>query len=135
NAAGYVVSFFSVLSIRGRREAHLDVDRADPIRKQVAEGFAYVRHDPILFSFLGCIGQFNIVLTAEDALFVVFLVRSVHVRPSLIGILLAGMGVGAIAGSVFAGRIAARLGAGRAMVLGATVGPLLGMLIPFTHKG
>ena len=135
NAASYMVSFVSVLSIRGRRETHTAAPRDEPIRRQIAEGFSYVRGDPILYSFLGCIGQFNVLLTAEEAVFVVFLVRTVHVRPALIGVLLAGMGAGAIGGSFLAGRIAAWLGTGRSMVLGAIVGPLLGLLVPLTHKG
>jgi MFS family permease len=135
DAFSYVVSFASVLSIRGRPETHVRAERGEQLRTQVAEGFRYIRQDPILVSFLGCIGQFNLLITAEEALFVVFLVRSVHVRPALVGLLLSGLGVGAIAGAALAQRIARWLGTGRAMVLGATIGPLLGLLMPLTYRG
>jgi MFS family permease len=135
DAASYVVSFVTLLSIRGRPETHERASRGEPLRRQMAEGFAYIRQDTILFSFLGCIGQLNFVIAAEEALFVIFLVRSVHVRPALVGILLAAQGVGAIIGAISAQRLARRLGTGRAMVIGATLGPLLGLLTPFTAKG
>ena len=77
--------------------------------------------------------QFNFFLVAEEALFVVFLVRTVHARVSVVGLLLAAEGLGAIGGALVASRLAARLGVGRAMIVGATAGPLLGLLIPFTR--
>jgi MFS family permease len=135
DAASYVVSFVTLLSIRGRPETHERASGGEPLRRQMAEGFAYIRQDTILFSFLGCIGQLNFVIAAEEALFVIFLVRSVHVRPALVGILLAAQGVGAILGAISAQRLARRLGTGRAMVIGATLGPLLGLFTPFTAKG
>jgi MFS family permease len=135
DAASYLVSFASVASIRGRPETHERAVRGEPIARQVAEGFRYIRSDPILSRFLGCVGQFNLLITAEEALMVIFLVRTVEVRPALIGILLAGMGVGAIVGALLARPITNRVGPGRAMVLGASLGPLLGILIPFTYGG
>jgi MFS family permease len=135
DACSYVVSFVSVLSIRGRPETHVRAARREPLSRQVAEGFRYIRQDTILASFLGCVAQFNLLIAAEEALFVVFLVRSVHVSAALVGVLLSGMGVGAIAGALLAQRIARWLGTGRSLVLAATLGPLLGMLMPFTYKG
>ena len=140
DAFSYLVSFASVLAIRGMPETHLAADRADggaprrSIKSQIGEGIRYFRRDPVLASFFGCVAQFNFFIVAEEALFVVFLVKSVHAAPGLIGVLLAGTGVGAILGAMLAQRLARRFGVGWAMLLGATVGPLLGLLIPLTHK-
>jgi MFS family permease len=138
DAFSYVVSFACVLSIRGAVESHLvepgeGGGRRETVWAQVLEGFRYVRQDRILVSFLGSVAQFNILITAEEALFVVFLVRTVHASPVAVGLLLSASGVGAILGAVFSQRIARRLGTGRALVLGATFGPVLGVLTPFTY--
>jgi hypothetical protein len=133
----YVVSFVSILSIRGVTETHLDRAPGEEaprvtVRSQVVEGFRYLRTDPILVGFLGCIAQFNFFLVAEEALFVVFLVKSVHASSGVVGVMLAAEGSGALVGAVVARRLAGWLGTGKAMVLGSTAGPLLGLLIPVT---
>jgi Na+/melibiose symporter-like transporter len=140
DAFSYLVSFASVWSIRGVKETHVSAARSTGgaskvgVKREIAEGLRYFRGDPILMGFLGCVAQFNFFIVAEEALFVIFLVKSVHAPTGLIGVLLAASGVGAVLGAVGAQRLSSRLGAGPTMVLGATIGPLLGLLIPLTHE-
>ena len=139
DAVSYVVSLVSVLAIRGRRELHLDDARssgapgAASIGSRIVEGFRYVRQDTILVSVIAVTAHFNLLITAEESLRIVFLVRSVGASAELIGLLLASGGVGAILGSVFAERLTRRFGVGRSLMLGATIGPVVGVLIPFTY--
>jgi MFS family permease len=134
DAFSYIISFVSVLAIRARVETHITSEtRRESVRSQIVEGFRYVREDRILVSVLASVAQFNILITAEEALFVVFLVRSVHASPAVVGLLLSAAGVGAILGAIFSQRIVRAIGTGRALVLGATIGPILGILIPFTY--
>ncbi|MFF1901962.1 MFS transporter [Kitasatospora sp. NPDC058218] len=66
---------------------------------------------------------------------VLFLVRSVHMRPSLIGTLLALGAVGGVTGGMLVGRAQKRLGPGRTLALGTAVSLLSLALLPFTTAG
>ncbi|MGV9263382.1 MFS transporter [Kitasatospora sp. NPDC003701] len=66
---------------------------------------------------------------------VLFLVRSVHMRPSLIGTLLALGAVGGVTGGMLVGRAQKRLGSGRTLALGTGVSLLSLALLPFTTAG
>lgn len=138
NAVTYLVSLVFISNIRSVTETHrCDSDKtADrSIRREIVEGLRYIRNDKILVSFLASIVHFNTVITAQTALFVIFLLHTVDAPPAIVGFLMASMGVGAVGGAVVAQRLASWLGIGPAMVIGAVVGPLLGLLIPFTYGG
>lgn len=133
----YLLSFGAVLAIRAPREER---DPAAPpahgkLRAEIAEGFRYIRDDPILRSFIGTVAQFNFLTTAQQALLVIFLLRVVDVPPAAVGFLLASTGVGAVLGAMNARRVAERLGVGRTMILAAAFGPAVGVLLPFTDRG
>ncbi|MEV0533728.1 MFS transporter [Kitasatospora sp. NPDC050463] len=66
---------------------------------------------------------------------VLFLVRSVHMGPSLIGTLLALGAVGGVTGGLLVGRAQKRLGSGRTLALGTAVSLLSLALLPFTTAG
>lgn len=138
NSATYLVSFVSVFWMRAPAETHAERApdagaRRETIRGQIADGLRYVRSDRVLFSLLLYTGQLNFLLTAQQALLVIFLARDVMAVPSLIGILMASSGFGAILGAASSRRLALRFGTARTWVIGAVLGPLLGLLIPFAH--
>lgn len=144
NAVTYLVSFVAVLAIRADREdpAQLAAARraaaggqasGETVRGQIVEGLRYLMSDKILRSFIGTIGQFNFLNTAQQALLVVFLLRVVEVSPAVVGLLMASIGAGAVLGALIARPMVERLGVGRTMVLAAAIGPAVGILIPFTH--
>jgi MFS family permease len=141
DALSYVVSFIAVLAIRAPREqpARRAGDAAasgrETLRSQIGDGFRYIRDDPILRSFVGTVAEFNFIITAQQALLVIFLLRVVGVTPAPVGFLLASTGIGAVLGAVTSRRITDRLGVGRTMVLAAALGPALGLLIPFATAG
>ncbi|WP_035803049.1 MFS transporter [Kitasatospora mediocidica] len=66
---------------------------------------------------------------------VLFLVRSVHMRPSLIGSLLAFGAVGGVAGGMLVGRAQKSLGSGRTVAVGAAASLLSLALLPFASAG
>lgn len=138
NSATYLVSFVSVLWMHAPAETHTAPPpsagpRRETIRGQIADGLRYVRSDRVLFSLLLYTGQLNFLLTAQQALLVIFLVRDVTAPPSLIGFLMASTGVGAILGAASSRRLAERFGSARTWVIGAVLGPVLGLLVPFAH--
>jgi predicted MFS family arabinose efflux permease len=80
-------------------------------------------------------GAANLVLTAYDAIVVVFLVRVVGLSSALAGLLLAAGSVGGVLGALAAPALARRFGSARAL-LGAKVGAMpMALLIPLAAPG
>jgi MFS family permease len=77
----------------------------------------------------------NLALTGYAALLVVFLVRDIGLGPASVGLLTAIPGVGGILGALITGRITARYGTARALLV-CTVGAVpFALLIPLTGPG
>jgi MFS family permease len=134
DAASYLVSFAAVLSIRSAA-APPRPRRGEPLRTQIADGIRYVRGDRFLPGVLGMLAYSNLIIAAEQALLVVFLVRAVHAAPGQVGVLLATGGAGAVLGALAAPRLVRRLGPGTTLILGAVGSPLFGLLVPLTRPG
>jgi len=66
---------------------------------------------------------------------VVFLVRTLHVSPGLVGVLLAADGLGGVLGAVVVGRIVDRIGIARTLLVAVFAGPILSLLVPLTVRG
>jgi MFS family permease len=64
-----------------------------------------------------------------------FLIRSLHVRPAFVGVLLAVGALGGVAGGLASGPLAARMGSARLCWLSVTVFTLPGLLIPAAGPG
>ncbi|MFD5792119.1 MFS transporter [Streptomyces diastatochromogenes] len=113
DAISYAVSVVSILGIR-RREEPPPPQRADEtLRSQITEGLRFVAQHRILRKIVACTGTANLFSGMTSALVMVFLVRVLHVRPALTGLIMAGSAIGAIAGGVFAGRLARKIGSAR----------------------
>src|SRR5215472_10958224 len=68
---------------------------------------------PILRKIVACTGTSNLFGTMAIAVEIVFLVRVLHVRPALTGVLLAIGALGGVIGGVLSGRLARRIGSAR----------------------
>jgi MFS-type transporter involved in bile tolerance (Atg22 family) len=69
------------------------------------------------------------------ALVVVFLVRTAHFSPGVVGLLVAVSNAGALLGALAARRVARAVGTARALQLSALAGGIAGLLIPLTPTG
>ncbi|MGW1895252.1 MFS transporter [Streptomyces sp. NPDC002004] len=113
DAISYVVSVVSIFGIR-KREEPPPARRADEtLRSQIAEGLRFVVKHRILRKVVACTGTANLFSGMSSALAMVFLIRVLHVLPALTGLIMAGAAVGGIAGGVFAGRLAKKIGSAR----------------------
>src|SRR6266496_4336418 len=73
------------------------------------------------------INLFNFVFWA---LFILYAVRSLHVRPGTLGLVLGAGAVGGLIGSMSAGRLGTRIGMGPLFLLGCIVFPAPLVLVP-----
>jgi MFS family permease len=105
------------------------------LRREIAEGLAIVVRDPLLAvnAVFGCLA--NLVLTGYQALLVVYLVRVVGLSPGLAGVTLSLTSLGGVLGALVARKVAARIGTGRAVLLGKIGLAPFGLLIPLADRG
>ena len=137
DAASYLVSFVSLWLIR-TPEPPIDVPEGGhlPLRQAVREGLSFVIRQPVLFRITICTAISNLSSSTAFALQTVFMVRTLHLSPGLVGLVLAVMSCGGVVGALLSGRIAARIGVGPAIVLAmvlSTAGPLLWPIANRTH--
>ena len=98
----------------------------------MAEGLRFVFHNALLRAIACTTASSNLASGIAAAVEVVFLVRTVHASPAVIGLLFTLGGVGGSWGPLVAGPLARRIGGARATIVGifTNVGALL---IPLTQ--
>jgi len=143
NAVSLVVSAVCLLGTRGRRPGPAVADRrpttAGPrrttLRREIADGLLLVLRDPYLRQLSLFWAAANLALTGYAALLVVFLVRVIGLTPGSVGLLTAIPGIGGILGALLTGRITARYGTARGLLLSTLCAVPFGLLIPLTGPG
>lgn len=97
---------------------------------QVTAGIRFIIGSPVVRSALGATATVNYFNFVFAALFMLYVVRTLGVPPSLIGLVLGAGAVGGLAGSVLAGPMSRKAGVGRAFVLSCVLFPAPLMLVP-----
>jgi MFS family permease len=123
------VSFFwSAWFLRGI-DAH---DPPAPVEEHtgVLAGARWIRGNGIIRAELIGVATLNLFNFVFSALYLLYVTRTLGVRPATIGIVLGTASVGALAGSVVAGRIAARVGVGPTFLAGCFLFPAPLVLVP-----
>lgn len=137
DALSYAVSGACLLLIRARepRRARVPVPGRPGFRAQMREGVAYVFRDPILRKGAAWSGTANFFVIMVETLGPVYLIRSVHLAPAYVGLLLALGAAGGVAGGFISGALARRVGSARLCWLSMTAFALPGLLIPVAGPG
>lgn len=97
---------------------------------QITAGLRFIIGSPVVRSALGATATVNYFNFVFAALFMLYVVRTLGVPPSLIGLVLGAGAVGGLAGSVLTGPLSRRAGVGRAFVLSCVLFPAPLMLVP-----
>lgn len=130
----YVVSALSLVRIRSH-EPSPEAREQVGVRAQLRAGFQFLWSRPIAGVFVVSFAFAALVMTAHQALLVVFLVRTVGLPPAAIGTLLAAGGVGGFLGAVVTPVLTRRAGTARTLCLGVAFTFPFGLLIPLTRPG
>jgi MFS family permease len=137
DAISFAVAAICLFLIRGR-----ELRGAGAVRKQrprlgpqLREGLAYVLREPILRKSAAWNGTANFFVIMVETLGPVFLIRTIHLRPAYVGVLLALGALGGVAGGLASKPLAARIGSARLCWLSMTVFTLPGLLIPVARPG
>ncbi|MGH8960882.1 MAG: MFS transporter [Jatrophihabitantaceae bacterium] len=133
DAASYLVSAVALVAVRVREEPREPAERS--LRREIAEGGRYVRADPILRVLTIAPALANLFFTGYGAIEVLFLVRSVHLAPASVGLLVGLVSLGSVAGAAAARPVGRRIGTSRAVWVSALVTAPFGLLIALTSRG
>lgn len=96
----------------------------------ITAGIRFIAHSPVVRSALGATATVNYFNFVFSALFLLYAVRSLDVRPSLLGLILGSGAVGGVVGAVLAGPLSRRIGVGRAFALSCVLFPAPLLLVP-----
>ncbi len=135
NAVSFLVSAVCLLGARPGAAAPSAPPRETTLRGEIADGLLLVLRDPFLRQLSVFWAVANLALTGYTALLVVFLVRVIGLAPGAVGLLAAVPGVGGILGAAATGRITARFGTARGLLLSTLAGVPFALLIPLTGPG
>ncbi|WP_285502010.1 MFS transporter [Actinokineospora sp. NBRC 105648] len=129
---GYLASAFFLSRITATEPAPVRPATPD-LRAEVAEGLRFVLSDQRLRAIVGCTSTFNLFFGVENAVFVLFLARSVGLGEAAIGLVVGLSGAGGILGALASARIIRLVGQAKAIWLVPTVGSLFGLLVPLAE--
>jgi MFS family permease len=133
DSLSFLVSALAVAGIRTPEPKPEVPEGGHPsLRHDMAEGLRFVFHNALLRAIACTTASSNLASGIAAAVEVVFLVRTVHASPAVIGLLFTLGGVGGVLGALVAGPLARRIGGARATIVGilSNVGALL---IPLTQ--
>jgi Transmembrane secretion effector len=134
DAASYLVSMCSLLAISTPEQKPTPVER-ETLRASIVAGARFVRRDPLLRTMTIAPAVANLFFTGYLSIEVLFLVRSVHLAPSSVGLFIGLVSLGSVLGAVIARPVSGWIGTARAMWLSSALTTPLGVLIALTERG
>lgn len=128
DAASFVVSAVALVGIRRPEPAPVrEADEAGVhvrMRTQIGEGVRYVWGHPYLRPLACCTATFNLFGTMGYSIILLFAVRELQVDAAQVGLIMGVGNLGFLAGAALTGRMTARLGVGRTIVVAGVVSGL-----------
>jgi MFS family permease len=134
DAVSYAFSAIFLSRIRVREDKPAPASRP-PMRQEIRDGLSFVVREPTLraIAIMACMGNlFGQVFVATQ---VVFLVRTLHASPGLLGLLMSAGLVGGVLGGLSVGAFQRRVGPVRAIWLAALLFYPFGLLVPLASPG
>ena len=125
----FALSFLSLRRIR-RREPRPGHGGHARIWRRIHEGLCLVAGDPSLRAVALASAAFQFFFAALMTVYLLFLPRGLHLPGAAVGLVLAAMGPGAVAGSLLSARLPARFGYGRVMVSSAALADAVMLCAP-----
>lgn len=131
------VSFLvSAVTLRAVQVDERRTQPAEPgsLLQQIRSGFRFVFSHPYLRPALACVTTANFFSYVLNAVLVLFAVRTLGLTPALIGLALGIGAVGGLVGTLVAGPLGRRIGAGRSIAIGAIAFAAPFAVLPLAHR-
>jgi MFS family permease len=135
DAISFIVSALSLLWIRDREPAPAPRPGEAGTLAQIRTGLAVVLKDPLLRALVGTSAFFNLFAQWMSVLLLLFAVHVLGLSPGVIGLVAGSAAVGALIGSLQAGKASRRLGVGPAVLACVAVECVVMFAIPFAPAG
>lgn len=137
DAVSFLASAWGLWAIRAKEPRTLAPSGGERtgLREQMRDGLSYVLREPILLRGVLWSASANFFVIMVESLGPLFLVRTLHLRPGYVGLLLALGALGGVVGGLASGWLARRIGSARLCWLSMTVFSLPGLLIPSAQPG
>jgi MFS family permease len=133
-AATFAVSAASLLAIRAREPGPTVVDRPQ-MRTEIAEGLRFVARTPLLRATAITSAAGNLAFAIASAVTVVFMVRTLGLSATGVGLVVAIGSVTVMVGAAATPRLARRFGSARIIWLSLAVSGPVGLLVPLARPG
>ena len=135
DAVSFLVSGIAVAAIRTREPKPVVPEGGHPsLIHDMGEGLRFVFGNALLRAIAATTATSNLFSGVATAVEVVFLVRTIHASPAVIGLMFTLGGVGGVLGAFAAGPIARRFGGARATIIGLLFGVGV-VLVPLSQPG
>jgi MFS family permease len=137
DAASYLASAIGLISVTRREPEPAPSPQDYSILGSIAEGFRAVFGSKLLRSLITQSTMVNLFFGSFITIFVVYAVRTLHLSPLELGIVLGASAAGGLAGALLATKARKALGFGRSMAvarIGVSAAPLI-LLIPRHASG
>lgn len=123
------LSSLFVSRIRHREQAP-DPAARRPLAVEIREGLAFVLSHPLLRRIVACTGLTNLASSAVFALFVLYVIRTLGLAETTLGLIMSVGAVGGILGAVTSSHLTRLVGEGRVIPLAAVVGAAAALSAP-----
>ncbi|WKX21306.1 MULTISPECIES: MFS transporter [unclassified Streptomyces] len=134
-SAGMTLSGLLAATIRRREEQPETTSEQPRLGTEIMEGLRFVLHRPALRAIMFSDALFNLSLVMYQTMLLVFLERTMDLGPLGIGLVLSGMGCGALLGASTATTLARRVGRRPVIWLATLVTCPLTVLMPLARPG
>ncbi len=134
SSAGMAMSGLLAITIR-KREQKPEPSGHPQLAREIKEGLKFVIKSPPLRAIMLGDAIFNLFLVMYQTMLLVFLRREIGLQSFGIGLILSGMGCGALLGALLATRISKRVGQGPVIWLASLATCPLTVLMPLAQAG
>ncbi|MFF8864164.1 MFS transporter [Streptomyces sp. NPDC015139] len=134
SSAGMAMSGLLAITIR-KRERKPEPTTRPRLTGEIKEGLKFVVEHRALCAIMLGDAIFNLFLVMYQTMLLVFLEREIGLRPFGVGLILSGMGCGALLGALLATRVSQRVGQGRVIWLASLATCPLTVLMPSARTG
>jgi MFS family permease len=134
DAVSFLASGLLCLRIRGPEPAP-GRGTAASLRREIAEGMAFVLRHPVLRRIGVCSGVTNLASSTVAVLLPLYMVRSLGYAPETVGLVFALAGGGLVTGSLVANPVLRRIGFGRTILCSVAISALGLALLPLGSFG
>jgi MFS family permease len=130
DACSFLVSAVSLMWIRTSEELPKAETQRKDMGHEILEGLRFVFGEPILRTPASSYATLTLFNSILEAVFILYLMRAMDIKPALLGIIFAIGSVGFVVGALLAGRLTSRIGIGRVLLLTPFVIGASDLLIP-----